>query len=216
MGCASWPALAVVIPMMRMIDIDVRDCIDTTRASRERHEDIEGITIHRIGDTLGKDGYEITRAFRNREKYQAGWYTGGRVPYTFLILPDGAIDQMLPLWDVGPHALRWSSKSIGIACLGDFRKHEPTPAQWISACELSAALYLWINGGAWIKGHDELQGGSSDPTKSCPGARWSMQNFRRDTFELVNDMEANLLAVMTPSHLRHAALGTLIAAGVVQ
>lgn len=205
-----------LVGMMRIIDIEVRNCIKEHNNSRARENPIEGITLHRIGDTLGKDGHEISQAFSNREKYQAGWYTGGRVPYTFLVLPDGGIDQMLPLWDVGPHALRWSSKSIGVACLGDFRKHEPTPAQWISACELVAAIYLWVSGGAWIKGHDELSGGSSDPDKQCPGKYWDMGDFRRDTFRLVSDMESNLLAVMTPSHLSHAALGTLTAAGVVQ
>lgn len=139
-----------------------------------------GITVHRIerryGGVVG-----LARAFNDTRPFQPGAYTDGEMPYTLLGMPDGVVEQGLELGDVGPHARRWSTPTIGVAALGDFRTEHPSPAQWQSVAVLCAWLTVW---GGWsveaIRGHDERPGGSADHRKRCPGALWSMDGFRQD------------------------------------
>ena len=155
---------------------------------------IQKIVIHKIGEELGKTGASIAKSFMDTSKYAAGSYTGGQMPYTFIIRTDGTIDQCLRLTDTGPHAKRWNSTSVSIALIGDFTKHEPTNEQMCSLIELCCPLYTY---GMTIHGHTELQGASSDAKKDCPGrlldldALRSEVHFRHETAALEEFLDAN-------------------------
>ena len=112
----------VPAPSIRITD-RIAECDDGKR--RPRHGAPTGITIHRIGLSLVHDMIGLAAAFRDTSPYAAGAYTGGELPYSLLVLPSGDIEQGLALDDVGPHARKWSSPTIGVALLGDFRAHAP-------------------------------------------------------------------------------------------
>lgn len=163
---------------------------------------IEGVTAHRIGKELGLTGQEVIASFSNTStKFSAGSYTGGRVPYTFLVRPDGQVDQMLALYDIGPHALRWSSRAIGLACSGDFRKHRPTAEQWLAASQIATAIRMWIGPTCWIEGHTDLPDATKDKTKECPGKLWDMHAFRGEVHQVAEQDSESLLSVMTRAQL---------------
>lgn len=164
--------------------VHVRSRIKECAAFDKRRHEValkrrDGIAVHRIADA--QDIVGLARAFGDTRPFQPGAYTGGELPYSVLVLPDGVVEQGLEIGDVGPHARRWNTPLIGVAALGDFRWHEPSLAQWQSAAVLCAWLRVW---GGWgsssVHGHDELPGGSADAKKKCPGGKWPMDAFRRD------------------------------------
>jgi len=81
----------------------INECDDGKPRERELVK-LKKVVVHKIGKELGSTGVEIARAFRDTSKYAAGSYTGGQMPYTFIIRVDGSIDQCLTLKDTGPHA----------------------------------------------------------------------------------------------------------------
>lgn len=143
---------------------------------------------------------QLAARFQVQDEYAPGWYTKGALPYTFLVLTNGEVDQMLPVSAVSAHALRWNVPGVGMAVAGDFRSNKAPPEQWGAAMELAA---YWARYGLAIFGHDELPFASSDMKKECPGRKWPMVLFRRET---------RLLFVgMTKREAKEALLG----AGVV-
>lgn len=172
----------------------VAECDDGKPRERKLVK-LQKVIIHKIGKELGSTGVEVAKAFKDTSKYAAGSYTGGQMPYTFVIRVDGSIDQCLGLEDIGPHAKRWNTESVSIAVLGDFTKHEPTPDQWISLIELCIELASY---GLTIHGHTELPGSSSDPAKQCPGplldldALRSEVNFRVEERRLIQMLDAGV------------------------
>lgn len=147
------------------------------------YKSIQGLAIHRIGSSVGRNGLEIARAFQDTSKYAAGSYTGGKCPYHFIIRDDeyGTVDQLVAIYDVAPHSAYWNHSYIGIACIGDFRAHPPNSAQWESCVNLCAYLLLGLPDGISIMGHTELPHSGKDPDKECPGKFWEMEKFRKDT-----------------------------------
>jgi hypothetical protein len=135
-----------------------------------------------------------------------GAYTGGEIPYTFLGLMSGKVDQMLAVTEYGPHARRWSWGGVSYAVSGDFTHDEPTGEQWQSAVEIGSLFVAWLGKHPveCVFGHTELPGGSSDAQKQCPGHNWDMDKFRWT-------IEGNPLAQMS----RDDAIKALLERGVV-
>jgi N-acetyl-anhydromuramyl-L-alanine amidase AmpD len=122
---------------------------------------------------VGKDAAEICAVLKKIPNV-------GGMAYTFVIDEIGNIQQAKYLTTKTPHAKKWNSSTIGIACIGDFNVKEPPEAQ-VSACvDLCAFLSFYVNRISTneIRGHMERPDASSDPNKKCPGRRWDMSKFR--------------------------------------
>lgn len=158
--------------------VDRRAACDDRRHRTVGAEQRQLVVVHRFGGARLPHIYSaagIAAWYRDNQEW-----TGGQMPYHFVILRDGTVEQALDLSDVGPHARRWNVPGLGVAAIGDFREHPPTLDQMAAAKALTAGLVAWIGRGPYdaILGHDELPGGSSDPEKRCPGVHWDMGDFR--------------------------------------
>lgn len=155
-------------------------------------------------------GYHLAERFTDMRKVPAGkrygdydWrdrpgnYTGGEIPYHFLVRTDGTVDQCLELSEYGPHARRWSWTGVAVAVAGDFRtgKDHPTAHQVNTTARLCAlfAAYLGRKPHECVFGHTELPDASKDPAKACPGANLSPDHVRWATEGLeITDRESAL------------------------
>ena len=103
------------------------------------------------------------------------------MPYPILIDARGDVTQTVPLTRITPHARSHNPSTVGVACIGDFRRRGLSTAQrdsLVGVCaDLLARFALEADA---IVGHDELAGASSDPSKECPGAGVSMIALRLD------------------------------------
>lgn len=147
-----------------------------------RSEPIDRIIVHRIevsqeDESFGDDPREIARFFREHPIGVKA--TGGSMPYPLVIERDGRITQTLPLDIASPHAKAYNQRAIGVACVGDFRTAAPSVAQYGAlvslCCDLLNRLHLDAEA---IRGHDGLDGASSDPDKECPGRALSLPKLR--------------------------------------
>ncbi len=148
----------------------IEECADGKRHGRAI-EEIRRAILHRLSFAPGipdaeLDGAAVARMFADRTPYAAGSYTRGEMAYGIVILTSGVIDQCLELGDHGQHAGRWNHTGLGIAVVGDFTQHAPTPQQMESLTWLCAQ---GLGMGWSIHGHTEIDGASNDPRKSCPG-----------------------------------------------
>ena len=162
----------------------IRQCDDGKPHVREPLTDIDTIAVHRVGKSLGEDAITICRRFIDDP--DVARYTGREVPYGFIIGAGGTIWQCLPISDVGAHARRWNKRAVGVACIGDFRKHEMPTIQRGSLIKLLAVLQFGFPRDLAIKGHDELPGGSSNPNKKCPGDKLSMDAVRNSVWDYLD------------------------------
>ena len=152
---------------------------------------LEYLIIHRFGwndlreyeaNGIEPDAVGIATFYRtNPEAYRT---TKGAMPYTFVIGRHGTIWQACELGVLTPHAARFNTCGIGIACLGDFRWLPPTDEQKRSVLELSAALVRFHP--MRIEGHTDIPGAMKDPNKSCPGRCFDMV-WLRSTVASTND-----------------------------
>ena len=154
----------------------ISQCDDGKHRDRVPFTDIDTIAVHRIGKSLGEDAVTICRRFIDDP--EVAKYTGGEVPYGWIIGAGGTIWQCLAISDVGAHARRWNKQAIGVACIGDFRKHDIPEVQYKRLIHLLACLQFGFPRDLEIKGHDELPGASSDPNKKCPGDKLPMGAVR--------------------------------------
>jgi len=150
--------------------------------ARTRPEsDIDTIMVHRCG--VGESAIEI-----------ASWYANyppiGIMPYHFVILANGAIEQALLPTAIGPHAWRWNPRSIGIACVGDFTKDRPTADQneslrWL--CRMLELAYYTQRQfhrspdliAYSIVGHTDVPMSTKEHGKICPGQYLPVENLRQ-------------------------------------
>lgn len=160
---------------LHFIDV-ISQCADGKVAVRDL-DGIDTIAVHRVGFSLGEDAITICRRFIDDP--DVAKYTGGEVPYTFIIGENGTLWQCLPVSEIGAHARRWNAQALGVACIGDFRTYDMPDAQLRQLVKLCAALQYAFPKGLAVKGHDELPGGSSNPNKRCPGDRLKMDEVRR-------------------------------------
>lgn len=159
---------------------------------------VRGLTVHHFGQHIAQDAAGIARFYRANAKW-----TGGQMPYTLVASPGGRLEQALPLREVGPHALRWSSPTVGLVAVGTFDEDPPSSVQWgvvvECAAELCAALGLDPLGklpeGEWVlAGHTERRGGTRYKDKSCPGDAWDMEAFRVEVAQLNQEAALRRLA----------------------
>lgn len=130
--------------------------------------DIKFLIIHRIEINhadYSPDASGVTCFF---ETGPGGEYTGGKMPYHYVIDQAGETIQCVEHSVSTPHARSYNPKSIGIAVYGDFRKEPPTHAQLFALVKLLTTLADCYPH-ARIAGHTELPNASSDPNKECPG-----------------------------------------------
>ena len=105
-----------------------------------------------------------------------GGATGGRDPYALIVRTDGHVDQMAELGQVTYHAGEFNTSTLGIAVVGNFTERAPTHEQWQTCVTLAALFGAW---GLEHQGHTMLGlGASSDPSKVCPGPRFSLPQLR--------------------------------------
>lgn len=130
-----------------------------------------------------------------------GASTGGRDPYSLLVLADGSVDQLCEIGEVTPHAAQANIYALGIAMVGDMRARPPTPAQWQTCVTLAALWYAW---GLESQGHTMLDGASSDPGKVCPGSHFGLPQLRTAS-------RSSEIAALT----RYEAEAILVEAGIV-
>ncbi len=144
-------------------------------------EKIDHIVIHRFDLRIAgadiRDAKAVAYCAQDTTPFAVGAYTGGRMPYHFVLFREN-VYQGLKLTDIGAHAVNYNTRSVGIACLGDYRRVAPSPMLFHAAVELAAMLKHEFPT-ATVRGHDELPHGSTDPGKRCPGDSWSMAEFRR-------------------------------------
>lgn len=169
---------------------DVIAQCDDGRLRRRDFESVSKLIVHRIGGELGKDAIEISKAFQDTRKYKAGSYTGGHMPYHFVINRDGRVQQALTLGDNAPHAKRYNSTGVAVALIGDFRVYPPSFEQYDA---LKRFAGFWRLYGLEIHGHDELHGASSDPNKACPGHLLPMGKLRSDADEVAAELARGML-----------------------
>lgn len=150
----------------------------------------QGITVHRVGYdhpsriNLGDNAIDICAHFtgKNNQYPEVAKATGGQLAYTIMIgAKINQTWQCLPLSDTGHHARRWSSNTIGIAAIGDFRFHPPTHEQYWALVD-SCAIISRVMGtsSAQVLGHDERPGGRRNKSKECPGKLLDMKQLRHD------------------------------------
>jgi hypothetical protein len=169
-----------------MTQLSVRHALiqDLSAYSTRQRSDLLGVVVHRIEVSQEDPDYrdsppEVLRFFERHPTGVAA--TGGKMPYSVLIEADGAVTQIVPLLRVTPHARAHNPTTIGVACLGDFRRQVPAYAQRQSlVVVLGELLHALGRDEQSLKGHDELQGGTSDPNKECPGRHLSLIELRRD------------------------------------
>jgi hypothetical protein len=110
------------------------------------------------------DGPRLALRFRNT---LLG--TGGAVPYHFLVLIDGEVQQLLPLSVRGAHSKGYNHESIAVAVVGANLEHQKPLDMQLDSLVRLVAILRGINGGLRIVGHTDLPGASADPNKVCPG-----------------------------------------------
>lgn len=160
----------------------IYDNVAGEKTYKRRHlNEIEGIMIHRVGKDratgadFGDTAEEICKAFTEGP---AAPYTGGKVPYTFIVEGIGRTAQTLPMTWVGPHALRHSLAWLSVAFVGDFR-YDPLPdTQFVPGVLLVRALMGSLALGIWaVEGHDAVPGASKNKRKRCPGDKFDLYKF---------------------------------------
>ena len=144
---------------------------------RIRDRAIDLVIIHRLGASLRGWPHElhtvadVAAAFAGLEELRP---EGGEV-YDLVVWRDGRVEQWHPLRQYGAHALGASRRSVGIACIGDFRVHAPTDEQWSALVQLCTVLRGGLQAQPAVLGHSDVAGGYRDQEKrpggreECPG-----------------------------------------------
>ena len=132
---------------------------------------VDTLVIHRIG--VGANGDEVNKWFAANPEH-----TGGLAPYHFVVGGYG-VDQCLALSQRGEHvAGGMNTRSIGIACIGDFRHHMMLPAQEAHLQAIIRVLNAYL-GGLKVIGHTEAgPKATKQPGKQCPGKYVDLDGLR--------------------------------------
>jgi hypothetical protein len=161
--------------------------------------DVTGVIVHRIevsqeDPSYGDTPNEVARFFREHPIGMKA--TGGDMPYPILVDRDGIVTQTVPLRFITPHAKAHNPGTVGVGVIGDFRTAPPSPRQRAAAVAVCAALLTHFDLEVEkISGHDELQGGSSDPDKICPGPGLAPADMRNEVRTFLATTTAELAFV---------------------
>ena len=173
--------------MLEIVDKTAEVAKFDKRVTPTKLSQVNLLVVHRIDKELeGRQingAADVAEAFSLHPEYK----TGLQMPYNFIVRQDGVCEQALAVTDAGMHSLKYNHTSIGLALIGDFRKHPPTEAQLDA---LQSFCFMWVQN-CWargiflpvselIKGHDELPSGSVDSGKACPGKHLDMDELRED------------------------------------
>jgi hypothetical protein len=152
---------------------------------------------HRIG--VGETAIEIAEWYKEHEDETDIHY----MPYTLVVMRQGAIEQALPLSAVSPHAASWNLTSLGVGVVGDFRERMPTPFQMEALLWLNlwlCQLFTWkLPAAGHMDVHTEGRPASGDPDKKCPGPFFSVADLNEDT---LNKMHQQADLVLRNAGLR--------------
>ena len=145
------------------------------------------IVIH-SSDT--EDGPRVNaNAVEKWHKENNGW---SEVGYHFLVeqAPEDKTPDAMTIWngrslyDIGAHAEGFNTKGIGVCCIGDYDNEGPDGRHWETTayvCQLLKKLFKDKKGIELdVIGHREvypLLG--QEVKKTCPGAKWDMDLFRK-------------------------------------
>lgn len=159
-------------------------------------EDITSIIIHRVGPEIPEGSDNLMRSASDIAKWYHDnpSYTGGRMPYHFVITPAGEIQQGAPLYIKAPGAKAYNAAGIQIACIGDFRKRAAPARQAVALTEMCSELIVAF-GGLEIVGHTEnlAVNSSANKAKICPGKHLNLDGLRSIVKEnLVTERRAHL------------------------
>lgn len=188
----------------------IGECDDGKPGDRDPAQ-LKRIGVHRVGRDmrygikLGDTAPEICAHFtgKNREFPEVAKTTGKENAYTFMIGGDlgdpqwnGVVWQVLPVYDIGKHARRWSEICLGIGLIADPRIKPCSRKQRDALIDLCVELCQMLHidpaktdakGVPYLAGHDELPGGSRDLDKACPGDLLIMNELRRDVASTISD-----------------------------
>lgn len=136
------------------------------------------ILLHR--SDVAETGIELARWYLDNK----GW----PCPYHFLVLPDGMVQQLVPLKHAVPGAWKANRYAVQVALKGDFRKRQgskPTLEQLAATDEIVAAIKMrhW---GIKVEGHTAKPLRSKDPLKKCPGKLLDVKGIDKRSTWLVN------------------------------
>ena len=172
---------------MRQLDL-VRDLAAYPVRTRA---DCTGVVVHRIEVSQEDAAFsdtptDVVRFFLEQPIGRKA--TGGKMPYPILVEADGTLTGILPLSCVTPHARAYNPTTIGVGCIGDFRRAPLTAAARAALVPLLAELLHAIGRTSDdLFGHDELAGGSADPEKECPGRFLGMAALRQEVRAAMRD-----------------------------
>lgn len=109
------------------------------------------------------------------------FYTGGLLPYPFIVRRDGVIEQGLPLDIQGAHARGYNKCSTALAYVGE---KDFTYAQFRAITRFCLGQILYSRG-ARIAGHTSLAGASTDVNKVCPHETFSIPSLVKNTMDML-------------------------------
>lgn len=144
----------------------------TKKSLPKRHlENISCIVLHRID--VGETPEQIAQFFASNPEY-----TGGGMPYAFVIDRKGDVFQCVPVLRIAPGAKALNRPGIQVALIGDFRKEAPKKEQWEATLQLCAAFHSHAK---IVTGHteDKTLKVSVDNDKVCPGRYFDLDKFRQ-------------------------------------
>lgn len=172
------------VPTFNMIHNRTEDCAKGAMMPQRSIHEIRLAVPHRLSlEHIGvkPNVRDVSAWFEQHEGF-------GHMPYTIVIWPDGVMDQALYLSDKGPHAYLRNPDTIGVAIWGRTDKRPATREQIESGRWLFRHLALALTRQLQIAGHDELDRGSKDPDKKCPGDYYSVDLLRA---HLLSDIKQN-------------------------
>ena len=166
---------------MQIIDIvDQLPQHPSKRYKLRNSSDIRQIVVHHSATKpISVDGRADAEAFARYHVQTHGWPGIG---YDYVIGANGTVYKTNRNNAVNYHAGNANKISLGICLAGNFDLGEPPAEQWQAAVELARILMVAYRVPVErVIGHREVPA-----AKSCPGAHFDMDQFRREVKSRAN------------------------------